>query len=214
MQAQGIDPDEADAQMLAMLDQVDPAAAYAWLATDGLLLTEDNIRLVDPADARRWQEAGGAYLAIFEHADQLLDNDAEQDAWLDARTEASGMALDELVACVDDGAMKAWHHLVDRVEAHPAADEQFDGMDFAAFTELDAAAEGDAEQAVVAAARRLAAVRFDVEVVDALDRIVGAEAGLPEGDIVVHEHAPDRRRRLAIWTVLLAGLRATSREPD
>lgn len=153
LQAQGIDPDQADAEMLAMLEGFDPAAAYAWLATDGLLLTEENIRLVDPADARRWQEAGGAYQAICEHAGQLLDADAEEEAWLDARTEASGIALDELVACVDDGAMRAWDHLVDRV--------------------------------------------------------IEVEEGLPEGDMIVHEQAPDRRQRLAVWTTLLAGLRAT-----
>lgn len=38
-----------------------------------------------------------------------------EEAWFDARVEASGIELDELIACVDDGAMKAWHHLVDRI---------------------------------------------------------------------------------------------------
>jgi hypothetical protein len=195
--------------MLAMLEAFDPAAAYAWLATDGLILTEENIRLVDPADARRWQEAGGAYQAVFEHADQLLDAAAEEDAWFDARTEASGIALDELGACIDDGAMKAWAHLVDRIAAHRAADELCAGMDFAAFTELDALAEGETGQAALEATRRLAAARFDATVVDVLDRVVAAAGGLPEGDMVVHEQAPDRRQRLTVWTVLRAGLRAT-----
>jgi hypothetical protein len=27
--------------------------------------------------------------------------------------------------------------------------------------------------------------------------------------MIVHEQAPDRRQRLAVWTLLLAGLRAT-----
>jgi len=210
MQAQGIDPDEADAEMLSMLEGVDPSVAYAWLATDGLLLTQENIRLVDPADARRWQEAGGAYQAIFEHADQLLDADPEGEAWLEARTEASGIALDELVACIDDGAMKAWNHLVDRTEAHPTEDELFAGMDFGAFTELWGEVEGDAEHAAVDAARRLAASRFNDDIVDALDRVVEAVGGIPEGDMVVHEQVPDRRQRLAVWTLLLAGLRAVT----
>ena len=106
MQAQGVDPDEAEADMLAMLEAFDPAAAYAWLATDGLILTEENMRLVDPADARRWQEAGGAYQTLFEHADRLLDAAAEEDDWFDARNEAAGIALDELGACIDDGAIR------------------------------------------------------------------------------------------------------------
>jgi hypothetical protein len=212
LQAQGIDQDEAEAQMLAMLEEFDPGAAYAWLATDGLLLTEDNVRLVDPADARRWQEAGGAYQAVFEHADQLLDADPGEEARIDARTEASGIALDELVACIDDGAMKAWDHLVDRMNAHPAADDLYAGMDFGAFMELCAAAGDDAEQPALETARRLAVTRFDAAVVDAVDRVVEEVGGLPEGDVVIHEHAPDPRQRLAVWTLLLAGLRATSGE--
>lgn len=212
MQSQGVDPDEAEQEMLAMVEAFDPAAAYAWLATDGLLLTEDNIRLVDPVDARRWQEAGGPYQAVFAHADQLFDADPDEDAWFDARTEAGGIALDELGACIDDGAMKAWDHLVDRIEAHPAADAVFAGMDFGAFTELDAAADAESEQAALEAARRLAAARFDAAVVEAFDRVARAAGGIPEGDVVVHEQAPDRRQRLAVWTVLLAGIRATSGE--
>ena len=209
MQAQGIDPDTAEVELFTTLDQLDASAAYAWLATDGLLLTEENIRLVDPADAQRWQEAGGAYQALFEHADQLLDADSEEEAWLDARTEASGIALDELVACIDEGALKAWGHLVNRIEEHPAASEFFDGMDFGAFTELWGEVEGDTEQAAVEAARRLAIARFDDSVVDALNRVIEAAEGIPEGDMAVHEQAPDRRQRLAVWTLLLAGLRAT-----
>ena len=82
-------------------------------------------------------------------------------------------------------------------------------MDFGAFIELDAAAEGEVEQAAVEAARRLAAARFDAAIAQAIDRVIEAEGGLPEGDMIVHEQAPDRRQRLAVWTVLLAGLRAT-----
>lgn len=81
MAAQGIDADQVDAGMQAMLEQVDPAAAHAWLATDGLLLTDANVRLVDPADAQRWQQAAGAYQAIFELADQLIDIDPEDGGW-------------------------------------------------------------------------------------------------------------------------------------
>jgi hypothetical protein len=62
-------------------------------------------------------------------------------------------------------------------------------------------------------ARRLAAARFEDTVLDAFDRVVEAVGGLPEGDMAVHEQAPDRRQRLAVWALLLAGLRATSGEP-
>ena len=66
---------------------------------------------------------------MFELADQLVGSDHNDDSLLDTRTEASGIALDELVASVDDGAMKAWRHLVDRIEQHPATAQIFEGMD-------------------------------------------------------------------------------------
>lgn len=210
MQAQGISPDEAEAEMFSMLDEINPAAAYAWLATDGLILTRDNIRLVDSADAQRWSDACEAYEAVFELADQLVRSDHNDDSLLDTRIEASGIALDELVTSVDDGAMKAWRHLVDRIEQHPAAAQIFEGIDVAAFTDLWGEAEGETETAALEAARRLAVARFDTPVVETLEGVVRQAGGLPDGDMVVHEHAPDRRERLAVWTLLLAGLRAAT----
>lgn len=143
------------------------------------MLTRDNIRLVDPSDAQRWSDACGAYEAVFELADQLVGSDHNNDSLLDTRTEASGIALDELVASVDDGAMKAWRHLVDRIEQHPAAPQMFEGMDVAAFSDLWCEADGETETAALEAARRLAVARFDAPVVETLEGVVRQAGGLP-----------------------------------
>jgi hypothetical protein len=147
---------------------------------------------------------------VFELADQLVGSDHKDDSLLDTRIEASGIALDELVTSVDDGAMKAWRHLVDRIEQHPAAAQIFEGTDVAAFTDLWGEAEGETETAALQAARRLAVARFDAPVVETFEGVVREAGGLPDGDMVVHEQAPDRPERIAVWTLLLAGLRAAT----
>lgn len=57
---QDISGDQVLLESADVIAQVSPAAAHAFVATDGLILTEENQHLVDPVDARRWVEAAGA----------------------------------------------------------------------------------------------------------------------------------------------------------
>jgi hypothetical protein len=193
-----------------MLERFEPAYAYAYLATDGLILTEENQQLVDPADAKRWGHAAGAFTTVFGYAPALVGADGSEEHQLEAQAEAGGYAIDELVRCVEDGAMAAWAYLLDQVSAHPACTELVEAMDFAAHIELETAREDlDDPAPALTSARRLAQARFDHEVGVALQRMLEAAGGIPVGDAVVHEQVPDPRQRMAVWSLLLVGINST-----
>lgn len=206
-------------QLLEMANafaQANPAAAHAFLATDGLLLTEMNEQLVSEADRTRWLEAAGAHQVVFERLDELTqvdpdDPDSEMDA-MDATFDAAGTLLDELVDLVNDGAMLAYHRLLTQVVEHPAGSEMREQVCSAAFNELthevdETTFDGQLGDNV----RRLIATRFaddDPQMPAATDRALAVADTLPRGDAPLGRAVDDPNREVGVWATLLAVLRA------
>lgn len=201
-----------------MLAEISPASAHAFLATDGLLLTEMNEALVGEADARRWKEAGGAYQHLFARLDELAgldhdDPDAEA-SMMDATFDAAATLLDELVALVDDGAMMAYDRLLEQVSEHPQGAEMREQVCSSAFTELtvdvdETSFEGDLGDDV----RRLVGVRFadrDPGMPAAADRALAVADTLVDGDMPLSRAVGDEQRELHVWIVLLTAWRAAT----
>lgn len=205
-------------EMAQVMEQVSPWSAHAFVATDGLILTEMNEHLVDPADAQRWVGAGGAYQAVFDRLDELeaLDRDdpADEPAILDAEIDAAATLLDELVALVDDGAMVAYDRLLAHVEAHPQGAGLHEQVRSVAFTELSVEVDEDSFRGALGEdVRRLVGVRFadrDPGMPAAADRALAVVDSLVDGDLPLSEAVDDPRRELAVWVALVAVWRANS----
>lgn len=218
LSAAGHDVDGNDGllEMADAIAQMSRPWAHGFLATDGLLLTTENVHLVAEADAQRWQQAAGAYEHLFRRFDELagLDPDEDEMLYFDAKIDAAGTLLDELVALVNDGAMLAYHHLLVDVDAHPAADGMREQVCSAAFTELSLEVSSESFRGALADnVRRLAAIRFaDQEpgMPAAVDRALAVAETLPNGDRLISEAVGDTQQELAVWVVLVAVWEAAS----
>lgn len=219
LEAQGVDVDSEESlvEMADAMAHVSPAFAHAFLATDGLILTEMNQHLVSEADAQRWSEAAGSYEVIFDRLDELerlaRDDVTDEDAVMDATYDAAGTLLDELVALVDDGAITAYDRLLTQVGAHPQGSGIREQVCSSAFTDLTAEVSEDSFDGPRGEdVRRLAAVRFadrDPAMPSAVDRALAVAGTLVDGDLALSKAVDDADRELAVWVVLVAVWRAS-----
>lgn len=211
-----IDGPQALLESAEIVAQVSPAAAHAFVATDGLILTEQNRHLIDPEDARRWARAAGAHEVLFYGLEQLEvlngDDPRDEPTIMDTRVETASVLLDELVAMINDGAMTAYDRLLGQVDAHPRGGVLGDTVRTVAFTELTLTVEHDTFDSDLGDdVRRIAAERFadrDPGMPAAVNRALAVTSTLVRGDLPMRKAVGDSRRELAIWVTLVAVVRA------
>lgn len=213
MAATGVDPNGAQDEFLSVMEDVDPVVPYAYLATDGLILTEMNEHLVDPVVAQRWKEAGGTYQEVLEGLDELASNDFDEDEHrrMDTAIHTSGSLLEELVACVQAGTLDAAEYMLGVVRNHPAGRGILEELDVIAFTELSIELEDIEDTSELSdVATRLARARFadNPQILEAVERGSQMLDVLRRGDAAFHAAAPDRRPRMWAWACLIAAARA------